>query len=246
MLKNNFISKLFFSSKNKFSQKIKIIAPNKYKFFSETVDIKSPMIPSIDPNSKDDFKFETDEEKEIRFEDEIFYFEKNWKVLQNEKYEQHQEYVSKDLSPHQQRECDIILNKLYHMNNEELEYFFHTLKDVMNNPMSTQQFQNNILDDKKRFIVKTALPHYNPNYEGNQQILQVLLPFLTSGYFQGGGGAAAKKVADAPAAEKKKSEPKKETVLSDVSVELLYILMFFRVQGLPLNYYHLTLPKKLL
>ena len=175
----------------------------------------------------DNLEFETPEERELRYEDECFYFEKEWKKLQNEKVELHQDYMSPDLSEHQQRQVDIISNKFVHLNFYEQEYFLITLKEQLDKCTGAKLEYNNMFDKKRKTKVDLDIPDLNPNFEPTQDILSILTPFITSGYFS--GGVSATQITSEVSKEEKKTTDETKSKESDsASAAVILKELFFR------------------
>jgi hypothetical protein len=174
--------------------------------------------------------FESREDKELRYEDECYYFEKNWKKLNQEKIEKHQDYFSPDLSEYQQKEVDILSTKVNHMSLIEQQYFFHCLKDSMQKVSGYEQGKLNIFRLNTIPKINTNLDSSNPNFVKTQKILSTLTPFLASGYMMGGATVAAvqTQAKEAPKQEAKKEEPeqlvKNKNIYQTIIFSLIHII----------------------
>lgn len=161
----------------------------------------------------EEMNLETKEEREIRYEDELFYFEKEWKKLQEDKIKKRQDYVSNHLSPHQEREVETIVKIATHLSVLEQEYFELCLENSIKNVSSTEAGKLNIFNYYLHPKLEVSNPVLDPNRYKRDQILTFLAPYIASGYFTGGAGGSqsqeksssvkeAKKEAKAPEPEK--------------------------------------------
>jgi hypothetical protein len=153
---------------------------------------------------------ETKEEKDLRYEDELFYFEKEWKLLQEDKIKKHQDYYTKDITDHQQRECDILINLYNNFSTSELLYFQYLLHSFANKVISTDPHRPNVFEKEKSLKVDLNIPQMNPNQQVTEEILFELLPYISAGYFSGGAAAAVKVET---VKEEKVQEKPKEVIL---------------------------------
>ena len=151
--------------------------------------------------------FETREEKDIRYEDECYYFQREWNKLANEKVLKHQDYCSPDLSDYQQKEVEIMINKCSHLSILEKQYFEYILNKKFMQNCNIDMTKPNVFNLNKKPLIDTKIDSFNPNWEATQKILSDLAPFIASGYFQGGAAVAAAPVA---AKAEEKTEAKKE------------------------------------
>ena len=161
---------------------------------------------------------QTKEQKDLKYEDACFYFEKEWKKLEEDKFKKHQVYMSKDLSDHQKKECDIIIERILKFNAFEAKYFKIIFKEYLENNTGILPHRPNVFDKRNKFGVELSKPEHNPNYKTTQEILSVLMPFISSGYFSGGGAAAPAGSSEI----KKTEEPKKEKEPEKVVVYFYY------------------------
>jgi hypothetical protein len=153
--------------------------------------------------------FETREDKELRFEDECYYFEREWKKFAEAKAEKRQDHFTIDLSEYQQKEVDILVNKASHLGMIEQQYFNFLLNKSFNKISGVEVGKLNIF--RQSFVPewKTDLPTSNPNHKPTQDIMATLTPFLASGYFAGGAAVAAAEVKVAPKEAVIEKEPEK-------------------------------------
>lgn len=156
--------------------------------------------------------YQTKEEKDLKFEDACFYFEKEFKKLQEDKLEKKQDYMSKDLSDHQKKECDILIERILKFNAFEARYFIYVFNDLLKNNAGTLPYRPNVFETRKAFDVNVTRPDDNPNNLNTQELLTPLIPFISSGYFSGGGGAAVASVEKAETA-KVEEKPKVEEIV---------------------------------
>jgi ribosomal protein L7/L12 len=164
-------------------------------------------------------RVESKEDKELRFEDETFYFNKNWNKLENLKHELYQGYPTSELTEYQQREVDTLVNKVSHMNSLEYDYFFYTLKDLIDKTIGIEKFKMNIMNPGKKINIDISNNHDDPNYIPTQQILGPLLPFLASGYFT---GSSSIQPSSAPVKEEKvEKKPQKVAEKAQVDIKLM-------------------------
>lgn len=165
---------------------------------------------------EEEMEFETNEEKELRFQDECFYWEKEWNKFEIEKIYRRQDYFSKDLSLHQVRQCEVILDKLTHLNSHEYNYFNSTAKEFINKSISVDPGCNNTFFPANYTEVKLTQLMDNPNYIPTQKILSTLSPFIASGYFSGGASQVAIAVEEVKVVDKK-------VIVNDISNVNKYI-----------------------
>jgi hypothetical protein len=160
---------------------------------------------------------ESPEEKETRYEDELYYFEKEWKQLQDDKKRLFQDYYTKDLTDHQQRECDLLIQRFHAFSPAEKTYFQYVLYNNLNNIISTDRERPNVFEKEKSVQVEFNLPGTNPNQPITEGILYELLPFIASGYFSGGAAAKAEVVEKK---EEKIEEKPKEVLSTYIEIKL--------------------------
>jgi hypothetical protein len=154
--------------------------------------------------------FQTKEEKDLKYEDACYYFQKEFKKLQEDKIAKKQDYMSKDLSEHQQRECDILIERILKFNAFEARYFSYVFNDMLQNNSGASPYRPNVFDRRKPFEVDLSRPDDNPNHFNTQEILSPLVPFISSGFFSGGGGAAVAPVEKAEVSKAEEKKPKEE------------------------------------
>ncbi len=170
---------------------------------------------NVKMTSTEEVVFESKEDKELRLEDELYYFEKEWKKLVQDKLEKKQDYPSPDLSVHQEREVEVLVNKASHLNLIEKEYFEHCLSNIFNKISSTTPGKPNVFNIRRMPQIAANNEQHNPNAGTRDEIISYLAPFIASGYFSGGAGGAqppqASQAAAAPssAEEAKAKEPEK-------------------------------------
>ena len=169
----------------------------KYKFSSSSTSDEELVI------------FETKEDKELRFEDECYYFEREWSKLVQDKISKHQDYISPDLSDHQQREVDIMIQKVSHLSIIEKQYFEYALNKAFKNTTSVEPGKPNIFSLAHAPKVDTKINSDNPNWLATQKILSDLTPFIASGYFLGGASVAVAQEAKPEVEVVKEKEPEK-------------------------------------
>jgi hypothetical protein len=201
--------------------KLKVFSKKVLSFNKCLINYKNSNFSST--KGEEEVFFESREDKELRFEDECYYFEKNWKKLIQEKNEKHQDYFSPDLSEFQEKEVEILSNKVNHMSIIEKQYFFHCLKESMkkvsgNDPSKLNIFRLNVIPK-----INTELNTSNPNYVKTQNILSTLTPFLASGYMMGGAtvAAAPTQTKEAPKQEAKKEEP--QQLVKNKNTSLIFL-----------------------
>ncbi len=149
---------------------------------------------------------ETNEDKELKYEDQLFYFEKEWKKLQEEKNRLHQNYPTNDLTDHQQREIDILLECIDKFNHLERNYFLYTIEDYVNKHYGVQFDSMNLFDKRTQIDVKKDNSLFDPNFQLTEDVIKSLLPFISSGYFSGSSSAVQDSTVNL---EQKKEEGKK-------------------------------------
>ncbi len=198
------------TSKSKFLSKTKTKFPSKYSFC--------------------EIIFETPEEKELRYEDELFFFNKEWQKLTDDKLEKKQDYFSNHLSEHQEHEANIILERLLQFSKLEEQYFIHSFNDKLKKSTGTKFGKPNIYDRRSYPDMKNRDMNNNPNWGTTQEVLSVLTPFIASGYFTAGASMPAVGVnaADGAVGEAKKEEKSEEKAEVSVSILIyLYINIIF-------------------
>jgi hypothetical protein len=163
--------------------------------------------------------FMTKEDKDLKYEDACFHFEKEWKKLQEDKLKKKQDYMSSDLTDHQKKECDILIETILKFNAFESRYFNYVLRDSFENNAGAEPFRPNVFEKRKKFEFNLSTADDNPNNKNTQELLSVLIPFISSGYFAGGGGAGAP--AQKQAEKSKAEEPKKEKEAEKVLVRTI-------------------------
>jgi hypothetical protein len=163
-------------------------------------------------------KIESQEDKELRYEDELFYFEKEWKLLQEDKIRLHQDYITADLTDHQQREVDILVERIFSFNTIEKEYFGYVLHDLINKNIGCEFERMNIFFKNSEIPFKLETNDHNPNYQITQDIVNDLAPFIAAGYFSGSSAAAIETKAEVK--EEKKEEKPKEVILYYLEINL--------------------------
>jgi len=217
---NSLCFKSLKSFKTKFRIKRKVnghlgIYSNPCKSFSKT-ETKSDY-----PQDLNEMLFMSKEEKDLKYEDACFHFEKEWKKLQEDKFAKKQDYMSSDLSDHQKKECEILIDRILKFNAFESRYFNYVLKECFENNAGANPYRPNVFEKRKVFQFDLSRPDDNPNHKITQELLSVLVPFISSGFFAG-GGAVAPGLKQAEAA--KVEEPKKEKEAEKVVV-IIYLLI---------------------
>jgi large subunit ribosomal protein L7/L12 len=164
-------------------------------------------------------EFETLEEQENRFEEELFYLNREWNRLQKDKRERFQDYPTQFLTGHQKREVDIILNEFNKLNSTEAKYFWDCVQDYTKKTIGISKDKPNVFNKKSIPQIDTNADTNNPNFESTQQILSYLAPFLASGYFSGGAGPQVNASAEpVKAEEKKQPEAPKEKAAYNIKL----------------------------
>jgi hypothetical protein len=166
---------------------------------------------SFSKQGEEEVIFETKEDKDIRYEDEIFYFERELKKLQDDKFEKKQNYLSPDMSDHQIREVEIILQRINNFSMIEKQYFEYILRESFGKIDNAFPGMPNIFNLKKNPKFSFERIDDNPNWHKTQEIISILAPFIASGHFTGVPAAkvvqptaeVAKEVAKPVVAEKK-------------------------------------------
>lgn len=196
--------KLIFSTTNKI----------KVNFFCNKINLQK---------LAEELGLENDEDRDLRLEDEFFYFQKEWNRLQKEKKDKYQDYLTKDLTEYQLREIDILSQTIAHFSPLEAQYFSHVLEDLMNRKSSTEIESINCSSQKNQITHSNARQEYNPNYLPTQEALIPLLPFLASGFFS--GGAAQVVVQE----EKKVEKVEQKAVGGGQQATLDVIIIYFNI-----------------
>lgn len=156
----------------------------------------------------EDFQMESAEDKDLRYEDELFFFEKHWDRLEKDKIEKHQDYFSKDISAHQKREVDTIIEKLDQFDEAEKLYFWDMVKEYSTKVVSVDFEKANVFDRDRQIKVEINSELLNPNFMKTQKVVSYLAPFIASGYFSGGAGSQVAAAAAPVEQEKPKGPPK--------------------------------------
>jgi len=195
-------------------------------FIIESVKRFSTTDTKPDITTLNNILFQTKEDKDLKYEDECFYLEKEWKKLEEDKIKKKQDYMTKDLTEHQKRECDILIEKIIKFNAFESRYFSYVFKDLIDNNAGVSPCRPNVFEKRSKFVIDLSRPEDNPNYKLTQEVLSALIPFISSGYFSGGGAATnSQKQSETTKAE----EPKQEKVVEKVLV-IIYLIYFTNVE----------------
>ncbi len=154
-------------------------------------------------------RVETPEDKDLRYEDELFYFEKEWKILQADKIRLHQDYPTTDLTDHQQQEVDILFDRVNKLNSIERQYFNYVIEEYSKKNPSVELERMNVFVKGTMTPFVVNIPEHNPNTQITEEIVADLAPFIAAGYFSGSAAAAEAKV---EVKEEKKEEKPKEVM----------------------------------
>jgi hypothetical protein len=152
--------------------------------------------------------FEHEDEKDLRYEDQLFFLEREMNTLRNDQKEYGQDYATNDFPEYQQREMTTLIDIVKNFDYNEREYFYIRLKDYLDKACHTKLSKQNSLTLSQNIKITNDISKLNPNNEIMDEILLPLIPYLASDIFIGGvGGAAA---AGSGAANGKKEAAKEE------------------------------------
>lgn len=163
---------------------------------------------------KKELNFETDEDKDLRYEDQLFFLEREMDKLIRDKIEYGQDYATSDLPEYQERELNSLIEIIKNFDFVEKEYFYIRLKEYLDKACDSRLHKQNSFLMDKNIKLKNDTTKFNPNNEILDSILLPLGPYLASDLFMGGGGAAVATPVAAKAEEKK--EEKKDTKPQEV------------------------------
>lgn len=179
-----------------------------YKCFSTTNKNYQKLMEELD--------FENEDEKDLRYEDQLFFLEREMDTLIRDKKEYGQDYATKDFPEYQQREMTTLIDLVKNFDFVEKEYFFFRLKDYLDKACNTNLAKQNSLTLSKNIKLTNDVSKLNPNNDIVDDILMPLIPFLASDIFIGSGGGSTsqqgaesgEKNKEAAKVEKKEEKPK--------------------------------------
>ncbi len=168
---------------------------------------------------KEELDFELEEEKDLRYEDQLFFLEREMEKLRKDQIEYGQDYATNDFPEYQQREVTTLIDIVKNFDFIEREYFFIRLKDYLDKACHTKLSKQNSITFNKNIKVISDISKLNPNNEIVNEILLPLMPYLASDLFIGGGGGAVGAAISGAAIgknegakEEKKDEKPKEVI----------------------------------
>ena len=156
---------------------------------------------------KEELNFEHEDEKDLRYEDQLFFLEREMDKLIKDKIEYGQDYATSDFPEYQQREITSLVEIVKNFDFVEKEYFLNRLSNYLEKACDTRLAKQNSLNLSVNIKIKKDLSKLNPNNQILDSILMPLIPYLASDIFIGGGGGAA---AQGPAGESKQEAAKEE------------------------------------
>jgi hypothetical protein len=171
---------------------------------------------------KKDIGFESEEEKDLKFEDQLFFLEREMNKLIKDKIKYGQDYTTNDFPEYQKRELNSLVEIVKDFDFIERSYFDLRLKFYLDSLCETKPGKQNAILKKHNVKFEINKDEFNPNRQLLNKILSPLIPFLSSDYFMGGGAGVA---AQAPQEGKEaKKEEKKEEKPQEVI--FLFIILF--------------------
>lgn len=197
----------------------------KFKKINNYFNLKSFATTNISPAKnyeklKAELNFETDEDKDFKYEDQLFFLEREMNKLIKEKIEFGQDYATSDLPEYQQREVNSLVEIVKQFDLTEREYFFFTLKNYLEKNCDSRLSKQNSFLRKKNIVLIVDSTAFNPNNEKLDEILKPLIPYLAGELFIGGGsgGSGQETKKEAVKEEKKEEKPK----------EVFYIFFYIK------------------
>lgn len=139
----------------------------------------------------EELDFEHEDEKDLRYEDQLFFLEREMDKLRRDQKEYGQDYATNDFPEYQQREITTLIDIVKNFDFVEREYFYMRLKDYLDKACHTKLSKQNSITLKRNIKIANDTSKFNPNNEIIDEILLPLMPYLASDIFIGGGGGAA-------------------------------------------------------
>lgn len=140
---------------------------------------------------KEELDFEIEEEKDLRYEDQLFFLEREIEKLRKDQIEYGQDYATNDFPEYQQREMTTLIDIVKNFDFMEREFFFIRLKDYLDKACHTRLSKQNSMTLNRNIKITTDKSMFNPNNQIIDEILLPLMPYLATDIFIGGGGGSA-------------------------------------------------------
>ncbi len=159
----------------------------------------------------EELDFESEEDKDLRYEDQLFFLEREMDKLRNGKKEFGQDYATSDFPEYQQREISTLIDVVKGFDFVEKEYFYNRLNDYLEKACNSDLSKQNSFTLSLNVKIQNDISKLNPNNEIIDKIIFPLAPYLASDIFVGGGGPSTGAVTDKKEAakeEKKEEKPK--------------------------------------
>jgi hypothetical protein len=185
--------------------KISILLNTQKRYFSSDISNDNKY-----KSLMNELNFESDEEKNLRFEDQIFFLDREMKKLIKDKIKYGQEYGTQDFPEYQQRELNCLVEIVNNFDSVEKDYFFVVLKNYLDTCTNSVLYKQNSIIQDHNVKINFDLANLNPNNKILDEILTPLIPFLTSEVFVGSGSGSASNNEVAKETIEKKEEIKEE------------------------------------
>lgn len=160
-------------------------------------------------NLMKELNYETDEDKDLRYEDQSFFLDREMKNLLRDKKKYGQDYGTSDFPEYQQRELNCLVEIVNNFDFVEKNYFFYKLRENLKNNTDNRLHKQNSILLENNVEFDYDLSTLNPNNKKLDEILTPLIPYLTSEFFVGSGGGSSG-ASEAKEAEAGKGDEKKE------------------------------------
>lgn len=193
-------------NKNKIKQ---IIIQNKnlnYRFISKNFSTTNKNYQKL----QEELGFEEEEDKDLRYEDQLFFLEREINKLRKDQKEYGQDYATLDFPEYQQREMQTLKEIIKGFDYIEKEYFYLRLKHHLDHSCNSDLKKQNSFTLKRNIKIENDNSKLNPNYEILDNILLPLMPYLASDIFIGGGGGAVSSTSDTTNAKKEATKEEKK------------------------------------
>jgi hypothetical protein len=172
----------------KSNSQFKLLDSLNQKYFSEQISLESDQKYQ---NLLKELNFETPEEKDLRYEDQIFFLDRELKQLIRDKKKYGQDYGTQDFPEYQQRELNCLVEIVNNMDSIEKQYFFFKLKQNLETNTDNRLHKQNSINQEFNIEAKFDIGKLNPNNKILDEILVPLIPYLVSDIFVGSGGGSA-------------------------------------------------------
>jgi large subunit ribosomal protein L7/L12 len=157
--------------------------------------------------------------KDEQYQEECFKFEREWKKISQEKDAKQMEELNKELTEHQKKKVELLVNATLQLNMFELRYYSGIIKERVARSTGMNPMKLNMDWPSIKQMDDGTWPATNPNWFNQQDAMAKLWPMGMQGFAQlfggmvgtGGGsaGAAAGGQVAAGGTEEKKEEPAK-------------------------------------